>query len=357
MKRILLSTTRLTAIGYNNDNGTEFTTCLGRIVWGHPLKPQDKTKDDVKVLDQNGQPIKQWSFGVAFPKAEFQAQVWPHLAAETAKGYPNGAPPTFTYKYKDGDTDVDAKGNPLSGKPGYAGCYIVSFSTELQAPQCFVFENNAYRQIDETMIKTGDYVMVGTNAKWHGANPNARGSRPGLYINPMTVLLCFQGEAISGSYQADPNAMFGAAPPQVAMPAGAAPVGAPAPGGAGMPAAPGTMPGMAQQPAQPGQMPGAPGNAPIPGAPTTVPPANTAAPQPAASVPPVAANPPPPAPAGPQRPTDPTHIHDNGNGTEQWFVNGAWDGGAHPAPGAALPPPATGFVAAAAGMPGAMPPR
>lgn len=348
MRKTLNCTTHLTAVGYNNDTGTEFTTCLGRIVWGHPLKPQDKTKDDVKVLDSNGQPVKQWSFGVAFPKADFQQSIWPHLAAETAKGYPNGAPNNFTYKYKDGDTDTDSKGNPLSGKTGYAGNYVIAFSTELQPPQCFVFENGAYRQIDETMIKTGDYVMVGVNAKWHGPNPNARGSRPGLYINPLTVLLCYQGEAISGSYQADPNAMFGAAPPQVAMPAGAAPVGAPAPGGPGAAAAPGTMPGMAPAPT--------PGAAAMPGAPVAGmgQPGMPAAPAPAA-----------PAPVGPQRPTDPTHIHDNGNGTEQWFINGAWDGGAHPVPaaGGALPPPATGFVdqaagmPATAGMPGAMPPR
>lgn len=325
--------TYLNATAFNNDTGTEFTTCLGRIVWGHPLKPQHKTKDDQKVLDSNGQPINQWSFGVAFPKADFEREIWPHLAAEAAKGYPSGVPANFTYKYKDGDTDVDSKGNPLSGKPGNAGCYIIAFSTELQAPQTFVFENGAYRQIDETMIKTGDFVMVGVNTKWHGPNPNARGSRPGLYINPMTVLLCYQGEAISGSYQADPNAMFGAAPPQVAMPAGAMPVGAPAPAAAGgMPAAPGSMPGMTQ----PAAMLGAP------------------------SALPVAAAPPPPAPSAPARPTDPTHIHNNGNGTEQWFVNGAWDGGVHPVPTAAsatLPPPATGFVAQAAGMPGAMPPR
>ena len=339
MRKTLNCTTHLTAVGYNNDTGTEFTTCLGRIVWGHPLKPQDKTKDDVKVLDSNGQPIKVWSFGVAFPKADFQQSIRPHLHAEAAKGYPNGVPNNFTYKYKDGDTDTDAKGNPLSGKTGYAGNYVIAFSTELQPPQCFVFENGAYRQIDETMIKTGDYVLVGVNTKWHGPNPNARGSRPGLYINPLTVLLCYQGEAISGSYQADPNAMFGAAPPQVAMPAGAAPVGAPAPGAAGgMPAAPGTMPGMAPAPT--------PGAAAMPGAPVAGMPV---APAPAA----------PPAPTGPQRPSDPTHIHNNGNGTEQWFINGAWDGGAHPVP-ATLPPPATGFVDQAAGMPGmpgAMPPR
>ena len=62
---------------------------------------------------------------------------------------------------------------------------------------------------------------------------------------------------------------------------------------------------------------------------------------------------PPTAPVGPQRPTEPTHIHNNGNGKEQWFVNGAWDGGAHPVTAApTLPPPATGFVDQAAGMPG-----
>ena len=341
-RNTLLTTTHLTALAYANaDNGTEFTTCLGRIVWGHPLKPQDKTKDDAKVLDSNGQPIKQWSFGVAFPKAEFEAQVWPHFYAEAAKGYPSGIPGNFTYKYKDGDTELDAKGNPLSGKEGYAGCYIVAFSTELQPPQCFVFENNAYRQIDENAIKTGDYVMVGANVKWHGPNPTARGSRPGLYVNPMTVLLCYQGEAISGAYQADPNAQFGAAPSMPPAPAGAAPVGAPAPGGTtGRGGAGAPIPGNSPPPAT---MPGAP-----------------SASSPAPASPPAAPPPPAPAaPAGPQRPTEPTHIHDNGNGTEQWFVNGAWDGGAHPAPaagGPALPPPATGFVAGA-GMPGQMPPR
>lgn len=339
----LLTTSSLTAIGYNNDNGTEFTTCLGRIVWGHPLRPQDKTKDDVKVLDANGQPVKVWSFGVAFPKEDFATSIWPHLFAEGAKGYPNGVPGNFTYKYKDGDTDIDSKGNPLSGKPGQAGCFIIAFSTELQAPQTFVFENNAYRQIDESMIKTGDYVMVGVNTKWHGPG-KAVGSRPGLYINPMTVLLCYQGEAISGSYQANPNAMFGAAPPQVAMPAGAAPIGAAAPSSGGMPGAPGSMPGMTPAPAQTAGMPG---NSSQPATMLGAPSGSPVAP----------VSQPPAPPAGPQRPTDPAHVHDNGNGTEQWVVNGAWDGGAHPIPApaapATLPPPATGFVAQAAGMPGA----
>lgn len=57
--------------------------------------------------------------------------------------------------------------------------------------------------------------------------------------------------------------------------------------------------------------------------------------------PPGAATPPPPPPAAdPNRPADAAYRHDNGNGTEQWFVNGAWDGAAHPIPSAAPPPPA-----------------
>lgn len=74
--------------------------------------------------------------------------------------------------------------------------------------------------------------------------------------------------------------------------------------------------------------------------PTYVKPGDTAAagtktppPPPGAKTPP-----PPPTPAvDPNRPTDPAFIHDNGDGTELWYVGDAWDGG-HPVPGAAAAP-------------------
>lgn len=51
--------------------------------------------------------------------------------------------------------------------------------------------------------------------------------------------------------------------------------------------------------------------------------------------------PPPPAPAvDPNRPTDAAYRHDNGDGTEQWHVGGAWDGGKHPIPSASPAAPA-----------------
>lgn len=54
--------------------------------------------------------------------------------------------------------------------------------------------------------------------------------------------------------------------------------------------------------------------------------------------PPGSPNPPAP-PVDPNRPADAAYRHDNGDGTEQWHVNGAWDGGKHPIPSAAPPPP------------------
>lgn len=72
--------------------------------------------------------------------------------------------------------------------------------------------------------------------------------------------------------------------------------------------------------------------------------------------PPGAAAAPPPPPVDPNRPTDPAYRHDNGNGTEQWFVNGAWDGGAHAVPPAApaapaAPPPPPGAPSAGEAAP------
>lgn len=88
---------------------------------------------------------------------------------------------------------------------------------------------------------------------------------------------------------------------------------------------------------RPAPLPGFPkdgaGSAPAPaGSASPVPPSNTPAPP---------APPSPPAPpADPNRPTDAAFRHDNGDGTEQWHVNGAWDGGKHPIPSGAPAAPA-----------------
>lgn len=244
----------------DNTNGQEFNTPLGRIVWGHPLQPQDKTDDNNQKVMKDGQVIKQWSFGVAFPKAEFEAQIWPYLAAAAQAAFPSGIPQKFSYKYKDGDSPEapytnGRMGKPYNQRPGYPGHYVLTVSTELQAPNVVRFENGVYMQVQPGEIKTGDYVMLGLNVKGHA------GQSPGLYVNPTLVLHAYNGEAIAGSYQADPTQVFGAAPQLAPPPAGAQPAGA-ATGPVGM--MPGQMPGAPQpQYQQPGNagMPGAMGGA------------------------------------------------------------------------------------------------
>ena len=140
----------------------ELMTPVGRIVWGHPSKPQPKkdqrTGQPVMKADGSG-PAQQWAFGLAIPKDQFIAAVWPVMDAEAKTIYPNGTPGNFSWKYKDGD-GVDSKGQLYSAREGYAGCYVLTISTEAFAPSIFKLENGTYRQLQPEEIKCGDYVAV-----------------------------------------------------------------------------------------------------------------------------------------------------------------------------------------------------
>ena len=201
--------------------GTEITTPLGRIVWGDPIKPHHKTdNDNKKVFDDEGKPVMEISFGVAIPKADFQAHVWPAMAAEAAKGYPNGIPGNFAWKWTDGDA-IDNKGKSYSDRDGYGGCYVLSVSTRFEAPPVMIYRDGAYYQVDK--IKRGDYVQV--NLTFVVNMPKNATYKPSLYVNPKMTLLCYEGDEIKGGEAADPTQAFGAAPQQYAPPVGARPVG------------------------------------------------------------------------------------------------------------------------------------
>lgn len=339
-RNILITTTALTALAYSTgDQGTTATLPVGRIVWGHPTKPRPATDNrNQPKLGKDGQQLMECSFGLAIPTDQFVAQVWPLMDAEMRKGYPQGAPGNFSWKMTQ-DHEIDNQGKPYSAREGYAGHVVLAVSTTLEPPGAFKWNGSQWQQMQSDEIKCGDFVQVEINFKVNV--PLDRTHTPSLYVNPRAIGFVGYGDPIVTGFQADPNAAFGNGPPPLPPGASATPVGGTP--SVGMPGGGGGMP----------QQPGMPGNAAMPAAST---PAAPTAP----------ATTPPPPPAGPQRPTDPAHIHDNGNGTEQWFVNGAWDGGAHPAGGGALPPPAAGFVAnagmpgapaAGGGMPGQMPPR
>lgn len=179
----------------------------GRIVWGHPAKAQKKTnpRNNQVITDPNtGQPVQQWVFGLAIPKDVFEQNIRPYLNQEAASAFPSGTPQNFSWKFKDGDTEVDGKGKPYREYEGRAGCMILTISTEAFQPPIYKFENNQYVQLTENDIKCGDYVAVKINSKFNGATGV---NTPGLYINPEGVVLIGYGtEIITGGE--DPEEMF-----------------------------------------------------------------------------------------------------------------------------------------------------
>ena len=244
----------------------QFTTPVGRLVWGHPLKMTPKLGDDGKPkLGDDQRPIMATTFGVAFPKAEFMAMVWPKMQEAAAAAYPEGVPGHFAWKLSDGDAATGhRKGKPYNQREGYPGNFVVKFET--------MFTIAAYRQgqagwdqITAEQIKPGDYVAVSANFEGH--KPKTANATPGLYTNPNGVLLIGIGDAIvSGP---DAQAMFGGM--QFALPPGATAPGVAPMMPAGMPGAPGMAPMPGYPAPQPQPMPGYPAPQPQPGMPGAAP--------------------------------------------------------------------------------------
>lgn len=236
----------------------EIKTPCGRVVWGNPGKSQVKLDMTTKKpkLNKDGQPVNQWAFGIAIPKGEFQQHVWPAMAQEAAAGYPQGTPPKFAWKYQDGD-GVDSNGQPFNKREGYAGCYVLTVSSEAFAPPIYKFQNGAYVQLTGDQIKTGDYVVVAI--KFQVNVPQDRTFTPGLYVNPVAIEHIGYGTEIQNG--PDPMALFGGQQRQLPQGASATPI---APShGVGMPGTNGGMPGPS---GMPGQMPqGQPGGYQQPG--------------------------------------------------------------------------------------------
>lgn len=215
---------------------------VGRILWGHPLKPVKKTDEAGKVItDDNGEPVMVYQMGFAVRKEDF-GPISEAMQAAAAEEFPQGVPGNFAWKTKDGDNDTDAKGNPLSKREGYAGCYVLSLQTQIPV-QNFAWDYSNNKWIECDTIKRGDYAKLALDIKAHKA-VNAK-AKPGLYLNHSCVTLWQIGQEIKGAEQ-DPNALGFTPPPpqqppqeaappqQAAAPPSGAPGGAPgsAPGGA-----------------------------------------------------------------------------------------------------------------------------
>lgn len=263
----------------------------GRLVWssGKTLfEGKQKTDMNTKQVRRNaqGEIMMEYGFGLAIPKANFQA-IYNEMYMEALTLFPNGqVPPGFAMKMKDGD-GVDPQGRPYSQREGYAGCFILACTTSLSI-RFFRNENGTNILINEG-IKVGDYVQAQIQIKAH---PGQGQAKPGLYLNPTGVQFLGYGKEIVNAPSGDD--IFGTTAPALPPGASATPL-------TGLPPIPG-----APQPGYPAAPPMAPPGYPQPGAPYAPPAPPAAAPVPHYAVLPPAHQPPPGGmPMAPQPPAYP----------------------------------------------------
>lgn len=238
----------------------EFTTAIGRFLWGSMYEAQTKSFDGTPYTIKTpgpdfGKPAPRFQFGVAIPKGtekQWWDTTWGKIIAAEGMTFPGNAAqrPDFAWKITDGDSTLAKKGSTqaINTKVGYAGHWVLSFSSSYP-PKLFISDGNGgFKQLVEpNFIKRGYYVQVNGSVACNGNTNN-----PGIFLNHNMVCFSAYGDEIQGG--GDPMAAgFGGA-----LPAGAsaAPVGgsfAPAAGTPALPAVPGavTMPAVPGAPAAP----------------------------------------------------------------------------------------------------------
>lgn len=275
---------------------TEFTSPVGRLVWGSLYDPRTTDFDGKPLTVKNGpdagKPTQSFDFGLAIPKtqAHFANEPgWGQLAWQTAHAaFPGGdrspaMSPDFSWKIEDGDSTVISTKSKTKTRPcdraGYKGCWVIKFSSAF-APKIYdATTNPAAPPLLDTpnAVLPGDYVQV------FGSMLGNTGKSPGIYINHNAVGVKAYGVRIQSAGVDVAGKFTGTAPPGASL----APVGgfAPPPAAAAAPA----------------PLPAAVAPAPVPAAaPTAVVPAAAIMGVPVAA----AAAPPPPAaaPAAPAAP-------------------------------------------------------
>lgn len=234
---------------------TAILTPVGRMVQGDFFKPNTTDQQGnplvIKSGPNKGQPRTDYFAAIAFPKGQpttdaVIAAMVQQAATSYAALFPRGPEPhnpaghfgctlpKFSFKIMDGD-GVDDNGKPNSSKDGFAGHWVVKFSSGF-APQVWTRAKNLpdghpakalnadpetlvqLQATDAALVKRGFYYRV--NASIDGNGQQLPSGSPGLYTNYNLVELVAFGEEITSGPVA--SEVF-------AAPAGGAPAAAPAP--------------------------------------------------------------------------------------------------------------------------------
>lgn len=280
-----------------------FTTPVMRYVQGDVFVAQEKDAQGnplvVKTGPNAGQPAPRFFAAGAIPKndpawpafeqilKQVAAASFPHLFPQG----PNGpcVNPNFSYKIVDGD-GVDQNGKPNNQKEGFAGHWVLRFSTSFKPG---VYPKGQYDQMhqiqDKNLFRRGYYFRIAGTAS---GNDNAQ--RPGIYLNMNLIEHCGYGpEIVSGPSAQD---AFGSAPAVLPPGASATPLAGTAPAAV----APQAMPAPMQ--------PSAPTPTAYPTSPAPQPYTGYMQPQTAVPAPTPAPMAPPPAPAPMAPPAAPARV-------------------------------------------------
>jgi hypothetical protein len=188
-----------------------FTSPVGRMVFGSVWDGKSTDKNGaprvIKTGPNAGKPLTTWSFGVAVPK--LLANGAPNMAMDEFRknvidvaraGYPQfftgpidpftSKPgcvhPRMSYKIADGD-GIDGDGKPNNAKEGWAGHWVIIFSSSHQPPRVFdvnIGLDPAQQLQDKSRVRPGDYVAVNGSCE-----ANIGSETPGVYMNHSMV--CF----------------------------------------------------------------------------------------------------------------------------------------------------------------------
>ena len=307
----------------------DFITPVMRLVQGDVFEAQ--TKDNkgqplvVKTGANAGQPASRYFIAGAVAKNDpswpaFEASLW----AVARQGYPQYfdatgkcTHPRFTIKVMDGD-GVDANGQDNKRKEGFAGHWIIKFSSSY--PPKVIDGSNGQLITDPGRVKRGYYIRVAGNAV-----PNTGSDVPGLYVNHNAIELVGRGqEIVSGP---NPVALFAAAGKPVFLPPGVSAVPL-APAASALPPPPGVSLPTPPAPIVPNHQfvqnvaQGLPTPPALPPTPPALPPTPPALPPTPPALPPT-----PPAlpPTPPALPVYQMTAAAQGFTREQWHANGTTD--------------------------------
>jgi hypothetical protein len=267
----------------------DLMTPVGRLVQGG-FKLRQKTDDHDKPVFKDGVAVMETFIAIAVPKLlvvngqsiknpdwdRFYAELYAVARSECGSYFDaNGVctHPGFSWKIKDGD-GRDANGTDLSGKPGFAGCWIINCSTQFM-PNVFhegKFAPHEVIQNPDDVVKKGYYVRASVRVAGNGITPADAPRKPGIFVSQQLVSLVGYGDVISTG----PDAAAAFAQPAAYIPPGMTTTPTVA---AGAPPTPGN--GLAPPPLPTA----APAPAPVATAPALPPPVAAAPPVPAAPIP------------------------------------------------------------------------